>query len=379
MRAIVLAGVMLACATHAVRAERWFDPRCKVLPWRPTGQFVLLPDNKVLSIGDNVATVSPDQGKTWSVLAPMTDGRKPGIPQGGGAFIVRTRDGAIVVVYMDLSTFHIEWDSIHGGPKGEYDLDVWSVRSLDDGKTWIDRHKIFDGYCGAIIHVLETRDGHIVVPISRLATNPGHHTTCTFVSADRGRTWRRSNIIDVGGQGDHDGCCEPTVVELGNGRLMMLMRTSLDQFWRAYSEDHGLTWLTVEPSGIDASSAPGHLLRLASGRIVLFWNRLAPEDGGPYLIRRQPFTHRPASWHRRELSMAFSEDDGKSWSKPTVIGRDDNASGLSYTYPLEHKPGELWLGIYNADPRAVISLREEDFVESKGGAVRAASVGAPAR
>ena len=28
-------------------------------------------------------------------------------------------------------------------------LDVWAIRSLDEGKTWIDRQKILDGYCGA--------------------------------------------------------------------------------------------------------------------------------------------------------------------------------------------------------------------------------------
>lgn len=70
------------------------------------------------------------------------------------------------------------------------------------------------------------------------------------------------------------------VVELTDGRLMMLIRTNLDQFWRAYSDDGGLYWRTIGPSGIDVSSAPGWLARLRSGRVVLVWNRLNSERTG---------------------------------------------------------------------------------------------------
>jgi len=46
-------------------------------------------------------------------------------------------------------------------------------------------------------------------------------------------TWResistrsRSNLIDVGGHGDHDGALEPTLTELRDGRLWMLPASS---------------------------------------------------------------------------------------------------------------------------------------------------------
>ena len=97
---------------------------------------------------------------------------------------------------------------------------------------------------------------------------------------DDGKTWKRSNLIDLGGHGHHDGATEPMVAELSDGRLLMLMRTSLDRFWQAFSDDGGRYWRTIQPSSIDASSSPGHLVRLSSGRLVLLWNRLNPE-GGP--------------------------------------------------------------------------------------------------
>ena len=34
--------------------------------------------------------------------------------------------------------------------------------------------------------------------------------------------------------------------------MWMLLRTTLDQFWSAYSDDGGLNWRVLEPSGIDA-------------------------------------------------------------------------------------------------------------------------------
>ena len=72
------------------------------------------------------------------------------------------------------------------------------------------------------------------------------------------------NIIDLGGHGHHDGAMEPTMVELSDGRLWMLIRTNLDRFWSAFSSDQGLSWRVIRPSDIDTSSAPAAMARLAS-------------------------------------------------------------------------------------------------------------------
>jgi len=123
----------------------------------------------------------------------------------------------------------------------------------------------------------------------------------------------------------------------------MLIRTNLDQFWAAYSEDHGLYWRVIKPSGIAASSAPGYLLRLASGRLALIWNQLCAN--GETIIARAPASHRhetAESWYREELSMALSEDDGGTWSKPVVVAEAPGGQ-IGYPYMLERKPGEIWV------------------------------------
>ena len=101
--------------------------------------------------------------------------------------------------------------------------------------------------------------------MQHLWREPARHVQFTCVSTDGGRSWRQSSIIDLGGHGHHDGVCEGTVAELSDGRLLMLLRTNLDRFWEAYSDDGGLSWREIRPSPIDASSAPGYLLACRAG------------------------------------------------------------------------------------------------------------------
>ena len=197
---------LVAFAEVPLAQKTWVNPLFKVYPPVGEGPFVELKDGSLMIVRGNATATSKDNGKTWSELRPIYEGDKPGIPQQGT--MLKTREGAIVLVYMDQSTFYWEWDDSTGEPNGEPRMDVWAIRSLDDGKTWIDRQLIFKGYCGALIDIIQTRSGHIVVPVQRYIADPARHGTCTYVSADNGKTWRRSNIVDMGGVGAHDGAFE---------------------------------------------------------------------------------------------------------------------------------------------------------------------------
>ena len=73
--------------------------------------------------------------------------------------------------------------------------------------------------------------------------------------------------------------------------------------------------------------------------MVLVWNRLYPEGSTSYQRRAGAYSNVPGSWHREELSIAFSEDDGNSWTDPVVLAKEE--TGLSYPYIFERRPGEL--------------------------------------
>ena len=70
----------------------------------------------------------------------------------------------------------------------------------------------------------------------------------------------------------------------------------------------------------------------------------------------------PVSNHREELSLAFSDDDGKTWSKPVVIARQ-SGKWLAYPYVFEAQPGRLWLTTMQGGVR--VEFDEADFVGEK--------------
>ena len=250
------------------KVRRWINPQCRPLDL-PPGVHVPLADmggGRLMTVQDGAAMASEDDGKSWSQVGRLYDGPPPGVPSGG--LLLRTRQGVLVLVYTDMSTFRWGWVDETREPIANVRGDVWTIRSLDGGRTWTDRQKILDGYCGALIDIIETSAGDVVIPIPILLYGPGRHETASYVSADQGKTWMRSNIIDLGGHGHHDGADEGTMAELGDGRVLLLLRTNWGRFWEALSEDGGRSWRTIRPTGIEASSSPGYLLRLGQRQDV---------------------------------------------------------------------------------------------------------------
>ena len=150
----------------------------------------------------------------------------------------------------------------------------------------------------------------------------------------------------------------------------MLIRTNLGFLWEALSDDGGRYWRTLRQSRIDASSSPGQLVRLRSGRLVLVWNRQNPEDRvWPLGTPGEQHSEFPSSWHREELSIALTEDNGNTWSRPIVLASMKGGQ-LSYPQVLERRAGELWVipGFasrrwFNEDPIALgMGVREEELV-----------------
>ena len=61
---------------------------------------------------------------------------------------------------------------------------------------------------------IQTRSGRLVATVTHLVRDPGRNVACSLTSDDDGKTWNRSNLIDLGGHGDHSGAMEPTLAEL---------------------------------------------------------------------------------------------------------------------------------------------------------------------
>jgi hypothetical protein len=171
-----------------------------------------------------------------------------------------------------------------------------------------------------------------------MVAHPGRLLSVCVVSRDGGISWRLSEFIDIGGAGNHDGALEPTIIELRDGRVWMLIRTSHGRFFQSFSEDEGLSWSEAVKSSIRSPSAPGHLERLASGRIALAWNNTVDFDVD------EPPAHKfmgGGPW-RRALHLALSEDEGRTWTEPIEIARAvDPKEHLRYPFVFEAAAGEL--------------------------------------
>ncbi|WP_438480428.1 sialidase family protein [Oleiharenicola lentus] len=344
-------------------------PKVEILPLQLPWSALVTANGRLLTIDENRVKLSNNDGKTFTKGTPLHPKKvATGRPIDGRT--LRTSKGTLILVYGDPKTRKLSWDRATGEPKSDMRADVWMIRSEDGGKTWTDRQEIstllesVSPYCLSLIKITEAADGTVVVPMQLRVGNKNRSVITTVISRDDGKTWLPGkSTLDVGGAGIHDGLLEPTLVALRDGRLWMLIRTNLDKFYESFSADSGLTWSPAAPTSIAASSSPGYLLRLKSGRLMLLWNQLHPAGQPDYPRRSGKGTSaKPASWYRDELSLAFSEDDGKSWSAPVIIAHDSKR--VAYPSAIERRPGEIWVTVHHTTGNTM-RFREEDFIGTK--------------
>ena len=139
-----------------------------------------------------------------------------------------------------------------------------------------------------------------------------------YYSDDDGRSWKASTKVNApphvkggfhkGTRWNH-GAVEPTILELSDGRLWMIMRTAQDRHYQSFSEDGGETWSEAVPSPFYGTITMPTLLRLSDGRILFFWCNTTPLPELPTAtgVWDDVFTNRDV------LHVAISEDDGKTW------------------------------------------------------------------
>lgn len=196
-------------------------------------------------------------------------------------------------------------------------MGVYCIRTLggiNGGRTLT---KVTDTNSIMIKPPVFIRDGKRIVVAAHGGVTP--KGCYTYVSDDDGKTWQQSNIVtspDHKGGGFHDGirwnhgAVEPTVIELNDGTLWMIMRTSQDQHYEAFSKDGGLTWGESQPSMFYGTITMPTIGRLADGRLLFFWCNTTPmpEVGGTNGVWDDVFTNRDVT------HVAISEDDGKTWT-----------------------------------------------------------------
>lgn len=55
-------------------------------------------------------------------------------------------------------------------------------------------------WTGEIRNAIQTTQGTLIISSMRMLREPGRHSVLTYTSDDGGKTWKASNIIDLGGK-----------------------------------------------------------------------------------------------------------------------------------------------------------------------------------
>jgi predicted neuraminidase len=130
-----------------------------------------------------------------------------------------------------------------------------------------------------------------------------------WVERISGHEWEKFGPIMV--PGHNKGIIQPTIWVTSDGRLKMLVRATeeIGYICEATSSNGGRTWSPAQPTSLPNPNCGIDAVKMKEGIVALVYNH--------------------TSSGRTPLNIAFSRDDGKTWSRPFVL---ENEPG-EYSYP----------------------------------------------
>ncbi len=316
---LVLAGLLLAAVfqTGAVKQSDKEAFRMNAIP-----SIARLASGKLLCVwtvsGPQptklriVGSLSSD-GSTWSEPRILID--TPGKSDADPVLLV---DGSRVFVYSATVNIPDKLDRSQ----------VFMVSSDDEGATWSRPREIHFPHpytAGMVQKGIKRKDGMLVLPFAwdlwpekgLRASTEGEMDLASGVLFSRdGIEWQQHGELHIWEPkmtpASTNGLCEPALVELADGELLMIMRSGTSHHWESRSRDGGLTWSPPRPSALTGHNTPTSLWRLDqnSEEIIAIWNN--------------------SPMHRYPLSVAISKDGGHTWSHPKNVATSD---GTQVSYP----------------------------------------------
>ena len=309
-------------------------------PRNSEGAFMPLRDGRIMfaysryrgkSRSDNapadiVARYSSDNGRSWTSNDEMI------VRNEGGMNVMSV--SLLRLMSGEIALFYLRKNSITNC------IPIMR-RSFDEGKTWGEPTVcISDEVAYYVLNndrVIQIKDGRLLFAVSKHCFSDGKFDkgkVLAYSSDDNGKTWRRGKSIlevcDVYGKAM--AAQEPGVVELGDGRIMMWMRTNLGCQYVCHSSDRGETWSEPKPSSLASPLSPATIKRLPTGDLVAVWNDHA---NAPSDVRRRG--------RRTPLASAISHDDGRSWTHVRNL-EDDPVGWFCYVAIQPLDDGTVLLG-----------------------------------
>ncbi len=273
--------------------------------------------------------VSQDNGESWTYRKAGKDypPNFGGISKEAPAFARNPRTGEFVRIQPIKDHVFIS----KGGLDGQWLAATKEGKLTAEWQTPAQRQELFS--LPGIIRSPLFFDGgkRLIVPTH----NAGSGTTM-WLSDDGGLNWRKSKSVISApphqAAGIHRGTrwqnsgVEATVVELKDGTLWALLRTSQDFHYESFSRDKGENWTAGKPSRFVGTLTMPTLGRLADGRLLALWTNQAPlpEVEGANGKSEDAFTNRDT------LHAAVSSDEGRTWRGFREVGLDEQRARADY-------------------------------------------------
>ena len=273
------------------------------------------------------ARFSSDDGLTWTTEDKVVVENEGGLNV-MSVSLLRLANGEIVLLYLRKNT--------------QADCRPLLRFSSDEAATWSEPVEAINEIGYFVVNndrCVQLKSGRLVIPAARHslpgASFRGRGQAICYLSDDNGRTWRAGDTLLEAPETSGSGLQEPTVVELKDGRLLMLCRTDQGCQMRSFSTDSGVTWSPVERTDILAPVSPATIERIPStGDLLLVWNdhRAIPDA---------------LKGKRTPLTAAISSDDGLTWGAPIVL--EDAPAGWYCYIAMDFIGDNVFLGYCAGD------------------------------
>ncbi len=277
-----------------------------------------------------VTVRSTDRGRTWNGANPEFDV----LTAAGAGAKPFSESGPID--YLDRNVMVSSFSTGFGTPAGRAPIRV----SKDGGRTWSGPSMLpLDGLHSltALNSYLVRPDGRCLLFMFEVQAN-GNRRPLVYGSLDGGTAFHFMSFItperDPFEQAKSDQQASslafsghrwfyPRATLLPNGRILCTLRCQRDptgDMWTEvhYSDDGGRTWAFL--SRVNDFGAPGSLVRMGDGRLVMVYGYRLPNYG---------------------IRATVSEDEGRTWGRELIVRDDGGSWDLGYPNAWEVEPGKV--------------------------------------